>query len=208
MPGKTFRAGLVLSLLLFGCVAGAQAQETIKPEKRALIKELLEIMGGTKNVGAMMDAMIQQQEKDIPKLLSQTLLTGKVLTTDEQAASEQKIRESSLRISKKIREFFQRINYGQMVEDITTSLFDKYFTETDLKELSAFYKSPVGKKTVELMPALFAESIAKGNEVLLPKLQEEMNKIFLDELKQLEQDLAKVGQRPQPPAKSKKRRRN
>jgi uncharacterized protein len=206
MPKKMFRAGLVLSLLLFGCVAGAQAQETIKPDKRALIKEFLEVMGATKTTDAIVETMLQQQEKEIPKLLS-TLLAGKVLTADEQAASEQKIRESSQRIGKKIRESLKRMNFGQMADDITASLFDKYFTETDLKEMIAFYKSPVGKKAIELMPVLFAESMTKGNEVLFPKLQEEVTKIMTDEVKQLEQEFAKMGQTPQPPAKSKKRRR-
>jgi hypothetical protein len=50
-------------------------------------------------------------------------------------------------------------------------IYDKYFSSDDLKELVAFYKSPIGEKFVKLMPQIYQESSAKTNEVLIPRIQ-------------------------------------
>jgi hypothetical protein len=203
MYSKTIRVGLVTALMLFGCVAGAHAQEeNITPEKRALIKELFEVTGLTQNVSSMMDMMLGQNEQDLSNMLAQTSSRNQTLTPEERAALEQKIRESTVRAGEKLREALQRLNYLQVVEDTTASIFDKHFNESELKEWIAFYKSPVGKKMVELMPVMMSESMVKINESLLPRLQVEINKIVADETKQLEKEMAKPVSRSQPPPKT------
>ncbi|MEE2025585.1 MULTISPECIES: DUF2059 domain-containing protein [Alkalimonas] len=42
------------------------------------------------------------------------------------------------------------------------ALYKKHFSEAELKELVQFYKSPVGAKSVELMPQLFSEGAQIG----------------------------------------------
>jgi hypothetical protein len=203
MYSKSIKVGLLVALMLFGCAAASHAQETqITPEKRALIQELLELTGGAKGVNGMLDIMLQQQEKDLPKLLGQLISNNKNLTPEERAASEQKLKEVSLRAIRRMKEAFQKINYVQVVEDISAASFDKYFNESELKEWIAFYKSPLGKKTIELMPTIYAESMQKISNVLLPLFQEEINKVIADEMEQLEQEL-KPATSPPPGTKKK-----
>jgi hypothetical protein len=213
MYSKTIRAGLLTALMLFGCVAGAHAQEvatTITPEKRALLKELFEVSGLTQNVNSMMDMMITQNEKDLPNILAQATARNKTMTPQERAALEQKVREGTARANRRLREALQRLNYTQAIEDTTAFIFDKHFTESEIREWVTFYKSPVGKKTVDLMPVMMSESMAKINESLFPKLQEEIGKIIADEAKQLEEEMMKPAatQQPTPKANNHRRRRH
>jgi len=39
---------------------------------------------------------------------------------------------------------------------IAPELYDKYFTNEEIKGLIAFYESPIGKKTIQVLPALSA----------------------------------------------------
>lgn len=48
---------------------------------------------------------------------------------------------------------------------INVELYDKYFTNEDIKGLIQFYESPLGKKTVQVVPALTQESVTRGMEV-------------------------------------------
>lgn len=229
---KILRTGLVIFLLLFGCAAGVRAQGAIPLEKRELIKELLGLIGGTKNIDAMLDAMMRQSEEDLPNLLTQINSSGEKRPPEEQAALEKQAEEIAVRVNKRLREFFQKMNFAQAIDDLAASTFDKYFTESELKELIAFYKSPAGRKTIELMPVLLTELMTKMNETLVPKIQEEIDKIIADEAKIMEQKLKAIEAymdkstaemeraivpvtiepimplpKPQPPAKAKKRKR-
>lgn len=50
-------------------------------------------------------------------------------------------------------------------EELTTliaPLYEKYYTEEDLDQLIAFYQSPVGKKSIQIMPQIMQESMAIG----------------------------------------------
>jgi uncharacterized protein len=189
---KMLRVGLATFLLLFGCAAGIRAQVSIPPEKRELIKELLGLIGGTKNIDAMLDAMMRQSEEEVPKLVTQVNSSGAKRTPEEQAALEKESKEIAVRLNKRLREFFQKMNFAQAVDDLAASTFDKYFTESELKELIAFYKSPAGRKTIELMPVLLTELMTKMNETLVPRIQEEIDKIVADELNILEEKLKAV----------------
>jgi hypothetical protein len=201
MHSKTIKAGLLTVLMLVGAASGAYAQEqqTITPEKRALIKELFEVTGLTQTVNSMMNMMIEQSEQELPSILSQSNSSNKNMTPEERAAREQKARETTARVNRKFREALQRLNYMQAIEDDTASIFDKHFTESELKEWIAFYKSPIGKKMVQLMPVMMSESMEKINKNLLPRLQQEITKIIEDETKLVERESAKPLTAPPPP---------
>lgn len=51
-------------------------------------------------------------------------------------------------------------------------IYREAFTEAELRELIAFYKSPVGRKTVELMPRLMQEGAEIGQKQIEPHLPE------------------------------------
>ena len=60
-------------------------------------------------------------------------------------------------------------------------IYHKYFTVKDIKELIAFYKTPIGKKAITVMPQLTQESMITGQmwgESLGPIIQERLSKRF------------------------------
>ncbi len=168
MPTLTSRSWLRVALFIISFVATANAQQTITPEKRALIKELVEITQMQNNTNQMIDAMLAQLEKQQSQLLSQSMKDDKEVTDQEREAMQQRLKEDAGRM----RELFtQRVNFGQIIEEVMYPLYDTHFTEDDLKGVVAFYKSPAGQKFIGAMPKLTIELITKMNEILAPKIQ-------------------------------------
>ena len=54
-----------------------------------------------------------------------------------------------------------RARRGEL-EDAYVALYDRNFTTAELKELLAFYDSPIGKRFLEVQPVLMREGIALG----------------------------------------------
>ncbi|HEX7049873.1 MAG TPA: DUF2059 domain-containing protein [Longimicrobiales bacterium] len=56
-------------------------------------------------------------------------------------------------------------------------LYREAYTEAELRELIAFYKTPVGRKTVEVMPRLMQEGAQIGQQQIAPHLPELQQRI-------------------------------
>ena len=104
----------------------------------------------------------------------------------EQDEFQKELIESQLRFSKRFRELYpKRVNMEQVIEEIYYPLYDKYFTENELKDIVVFYKSSTGKKFIEVTPQLFQESMRKSSELLNPKIIQLVNEIMQEEKERL-----------------------
>ena len=61
------------------------------------------------------------------------------------------------------------MSWASMKEDMT-KIYMAEFSESELNELTKFYQTPVGKKTIQKMPAL----MAKGAEIGQKRVQEHL----------------------------------
>ena len=46
--------------------------------------------------------------------------------------------------------------------NLTVPIYGKYYSEMDVDQLIAFYNSPVGKKSIEVLPMIMQESMTAG----------------------------------------------
>lgn len=172
MLTRIIRSGLILCLCTLALTATVNAQESISPHKRELIRELITLSLTQLNVDAMIDTMLRQEEEEIPKQVEEHLQENKELTPQEREKMRQELTTRFVRFSKRFRELLpQRINFKQEFDAIIFPLYDKYFNEDDLTQMVAFYKSAVGRKMNETMPQLMPEMMKKLQEVMVPKMQ-------------------------------------
>ena len=171
--------GVVVVLLLLSFITLARAEEEISPRKEKLIKELIEVTEVGKQAEKIMNMMFAQMEKNSSQMIPM-LLKGEEL---EKFKKEGK--ESTTRFLKRYRELFKEIDFGQLTEQIYFPLYDKYFTENELKDMIGFYKSPTGKKFVKVTPQLTLDAMQKTNELLMPKIMQLVNEIMQEEKERL-----------------------
>ena len=56
-------------------------------------------------------------------------------------------------------------------------IYEKYFTHEEVQQLLAFHESPIGKKSIEVMPQLMAEGMQVGQRWamrVMPEVQEKV----------------------------------
>ena len=207
----------VIAMVLAFAAGGAQAQDakpspsptpgpTISAEKLALIRELLALANAKETVDAIIKAQSEQFEKDFPEIIWQATVKMKeleLLTPKEREVLHQEVIASSVEIGRKMYVLFKaKVEFGKVVEDISLDLYDKYFTESELRDLVAFNKSETGRKVIEKMPRLYSESMARTSEVLGPKLIEVIKQLQDEQTKQIASEIqAKASKKPaKPPA--------
>ena len=210
MLARIFIASLLL-LTCFICSAAQQqsadVQQTLISEKRALIKELLESTDARKTAISMYKSMVEQEENQLRDTIWQAISGIKEvreLTPDQQQELRKQLIKESARTSQRIRELFlQKIDFGQVVEDVSYVVYNKFFSEAEITDLISFYRSPTGKKAIEVMPSLFAESMSHILEVIKPKVAEITTELMDEEVNRVRQDLElrkpKPISKPSPP---------
>ncbi len=63
-------------------------------------------------------------------------------------------------------------------------LYAKYYSEEDLDNLIAFYKTPTGQKVIQTMPALLQESMQIGQrwgQQLIPEIESKIKEKLISE---------------------------
>jgi uncharacterized protein len=110
---------------------------------RAAAESLLNLMDMEKMMSQSVDQMLQIQIKQNPSLAQ---------------------------YETQMRTFLNKYLSWAGMKDDMLNIYTTEFTEDELKQLTAFYQTPLGKKTVQKMPAL----MQKGAEISQKRLQEHL----------------------------------
>jgi len=151
---------------MFVCLAAtghALAQE-VSAEKRAEIERLLQV------TGAM--AIGQQMSNFFVNHLAQTI------RRENPSAPQHVIEALPQEVNAVIEEGLPYF------KEMIIPLYDKYLTLEDLKGLNSFYSTPLGRKTVAVMPSLMQESMtmgAKWGQAMEPRIEQRLRARFKKE---------------------------
>lgn len=181
----------ILLLVLFLIISGsnvAQAQQNeIAPEKKKVIAEIISVIKADQRVEETMSAMLKQMQAAYPSIIKNTLAGLDSLNDRQRSLLEAEIVKRNQQFSVKFNERLrQKINFREFTEQTIYPLYDKFFTEADLKELLAFYKTPLGQKMNKIMPQMATESIRLSQELLIPKITSIVNEIVQEEIRDVQ----------------------
>jgi hypothetical protein len=148
-----FAAVLAIALPLFATEPNPSAHQ------RELIETLFKATNLDQMSNSIMDSMYAQIEK-------QFLQEAEAKGNDPEDTAEAK------EMFTLFREHCRNLNIGALLHESYLRIYAKYFTEQEIEDLVAFYASPTGKKTLEVMPQLMSEGMKAGVDNLTPKIQE------------------------------------
>ena len=136
----------LLVVLLLGADPPALQQQ------RALALQLVELVQPESSYRAGMQQMLEQM---VPSLEAQARATGKPLPPDY----KQRMNAVLLEV----------VPYSEM-KQWSAEVYAQRFTVTELKELLAFYRTPVGRKLASKLPEIMGEAGKKVSVVLPQRL--------------------------------------
>jgi hypothetical protein len=150
---------IVLALVVAGPAAYAQNKPTAASMQ--LAKELITITGATGMFNPLIAGVVEQ---------------AKLLYLQQNPALNKDLSE----IADKMRKELQPRNVE--LQNEISKLYATHFTEQELKEILAFYKSPTGKKMLIQQPIVVDASMSFAQQ-WANKLSEEVTSKMRDELK-------------------------
>lgn len=124
--------------------AGSSQQAKIDPVKEADIRKLLDVTGAKELAMQTMGGM----EKNIRPMLTASLPPGDY--RDEL-------------IDLFFAKFHSKVE-SQRIVDMAVPVYDKYFSDDEIKGLVQFYGTPLGHKTLQVLPKLMGELQDQGRE--------------------------------------------
>lgn len=80
--------------------------------------------------------------------------------------------------------FIEKANAKGGLVDIIVPIYAKHYSHDEIKELITFYKTDLGKKTIDIMPLIMTESMAAGQkwgQGLGPEISLAVQKILADD---------------------------
>jgi hypothetical protein len=135
--------------------------------QRELIEKLLDATNSGDTAKSMMDAMFAQIEKQFV----------------EQAGHDSDEIEEAKEMFSLFRERVSQIDIAGLMREASVRIYAKYFTESELVDLTTFYASSTGQKSIEVMPQLLREGMEAGVQYVAPKVNEVMAQVLEDQEK-------------------------
>ncbi|MFL6373873.1 MAG: DUF2059 domain-containing protein [Pyrinomonadaceae bacterium] len=174
---------IFLALLIVASGASlAHAQDTVPPEKVALIKEIAELTGGKKQFDEIMSASMDS-EMETFKVSFAALVQNDKHSPASDPILIKLMDESMADVSAKSKEFFaKQFSFDKFVNDVFVPVYAHHFTDDELRDLIAFYKTPTGQKLVRETPQMMVETMSATTKTLLPEFTKFMGNIVGEEL--------------------------
>lgn len=170
-----------------------QTEANISPQKQALIAELLRLMNTRKQTEDVINAMMDEFERQIPEIvLSEISDSLSKLTKEEQEELRVKVTQSALEMGQRFREAFSKKLDFAKLDEITSAVYGKYFSEIELSDLIAFYKSNGGQRLLEIMPQMLAESMQRSQELMMPIMKNVMHDISSEETQRFQKEVTAI----------------
>jgi hypothetical protein len=135
------------------------AAVTFGQEKQDDLKKLFELMNSAKTIDNIMDNMM-------PILKEQA--SSQIKGTD----AGDKLNKYMDFVMNEVKELSKKVVNEEMIP-----LYDKHFTQDEIKELIRFYESPTGKKLIQVTPELtkeLMEKMSKHIPAFQKKLQDKL----------------------------------
>jgi hypothetical protein len=161
----------------------AMAQDGVLPAKRKLIAEFIAVSKFDKQMDQVLDVLFATQDIMYAETVRKSVERRSDLTPKQREALEVSMIERSKVFSTKFRERLPAaINFADYIEQSVYPIYDKAFTEKELADLVAFYKSETGQKVMIMMPQLMTESMEIAQRVLIPKVTKLVDEIIAEDM--------------------------
>lgn len=188
MSKLNFKTLSVLIALIFLCGNSSLAQQSISPEKKILIQEFRKLTG-SQNI----NLSVNFTSADIQDTFLARIEQDKDLTDAQKKEAQKSLATAKQRMDKQIQDFFgDKVGIQQLSEDTAVALYDKKFTEAELRELIAFYQTTTGKKSLTFLLLEKNQLADAFSEAFRQRLQNFTKPMVEKEQELLEQEIREI----------------
>ncbi|MEX3628640.1 MAG: DUF2059 domain-containing protein [Burkholderia sp.] len=131
--------------------ASAVAAAPIDADKKAAISDLLNAIDAPKLVGAIANSAEMQSKQLVPAILSDALSENKTLTDAQKQAAVPNLQKNSVqKLVDGAGKVFDSQGFKNDAMQAQYDAYAKYYSTSEIKDLTTFYKSPTGRKFIQV----------------------------------------------------------
>lgn len=167
---RKFVAAWFAAAALAGMPSFAMAAPAADPQVTAAVKQMLDVMEVRKGMAASAAAM----EEAMPAMM-RSQIAG-IIQNDPDKSAEQK-QQAQAKLEEMLpvvtRAVGKVLRDPAVVDEMIAAMVPLYannYSLEEIRQLTTFYSTPLGRKMLALTPRLTAESMAIGQRVMLPRL--------------------------------------
>ena len=143
---------LIGVFLLFSTVQPAYSAEPASDES---IRELLETMNIVENMEASLDTMKEAIKMNSPYILKEVKIMMNRQMDEEKVQEAAKIYMEDDFGAKRLYELYRyKHNVERMIKEVMIPVYKEHYSTAEVKELTKFYKSDLGQKSLKLKVAI------------------------------------------------------
>lgn len=164
---KMLTSALLAAVISLPTMADDKAKTS--PEKEKMAKELTSMVGINGQIGNMFNSIYTSLEQQ--------------LTNDN---------SNSVGDIKKVKEIFETVvkKFEPKIVEVTAKSTAENFSDAELKDIIAFYKTPAGEKVIKTMPVVMQQSM-QGSMAVAQDMLNEVDKEIKAQLPELSKKLEK-----------------
>jgi len=166
--------------------ADSTSAAPVDPAKQTAIKDLLDAIDAQKLVGAIGNSAQMQAKQLVPAILSDALSENKTMTDKQKQASVPTLQKNAVpKLVDSAGQVFATDAFRQDAMQAQYDAYAKYYSTSEIKDLTAFYKSPTGRKFIQVQDQV-------GRDVVNGLMQKYMPQSIKATRAQADQEVASV----------------
>jgi hypothetical protein len=179
-----------LFLCAFALFTQVNAQTENGDQKQAAIKELITLINTDNKSADMANIISQQMELSRAGTIRAILDERTDLNEAERKALEDALIEDFRKSTRRFQErLMKKLDFDTMMDEIMMSVYGKYYTVEEIRDLVNFYKTPTGQKSIKLMTVTMGESMQLVQERLIPKIPLVIRELQEEDRKEIEEKI-------------------
>jgi hypothetical protein len=150
--------------------APATAAAPVDPAKQAAIKDLLDAIDADKLVGAIGNSAQMQAKQLVPAILSDALSENKTLTDKQKQAAVPSLQKNSVqKLVDSAGQVFTTDAFRQDAMQAQYEAYAKYYSVQEIKDLTTFYRSPTGRKFIQVQDQVGRDVVSGLMQKYMPQ---------------------------------------
>jgi hypothetical protein len=157
--------------------ARAQGAAPVSADTTAAVKDLLEAM----HYRDTMRQTFAQMQKNMPAVMLQgataSIRNNKTMTDEQKTAA---LAKASREIPQAAAAMESILNDPTLMDEMVAEfipLYARHFSADEVRQMAAYYRTPIGAKMIRLMPQIAAESMQMSQKVMGPRLNAAIEKV-------------------------------
>jgi hypothetical protein len=154
--------------------AFAQDKTSLDPATVAATRELFDSMNMRQVMMASMQRLAEVLPQQMKAELTRTVNDDPRLTPEQKQKLQARLEQE---LPKRMASMNAIFSDPALIDEViaeTIPLYAKIYTTDEIHQIAAFYRSPVGQKTLATMPKIMVEAMEVTNRIMMPRVKKTM----------------------------------